>query len=351
MLFLRVTVALLLCMGLAHGADATPAQALAKTLGDGGASDRIAAAKKLARLDEGLAEVVPALVKGLGDEYFEVRRNCRNALVSLGRDVVPHLRDLVTKGNYHERTNALRVLGKLGRDASDAVPEVVGALSHSDWQTRAEAMDALGRMSPAEYLAAFEGLVRALADPHLPGGAALLIRQINASAPDARKKMEPAMRRLLQSQDASEVLLALEMLQKMGVKLSEEEMAGAMGRVKAHDPEWLIETVKREKTGAVWAVPALLGLLKDGGGEWPVARICDALFLVGKASAPAIPTLIKTLDHPGPGAQRYAARALGQLGGKAASALPGLRKLAKEAKDAQVRQWATNAIESIEDGK
>lgn len=330
---------------------AETAQALADRLTEGAASERIAAAKKLARLDEGLVEVVPALVKGLGDEYFEVRRNCRDALTSLGKEAVPHLRKLVADGNYHERTNALRVLGKLGSDAATALPEVSKALSHNDWQTRAEAMDALGRMSPAEYLVAFDALVAALGDPHLPGGPALLIRQINASTPEARRKMEPAMRRLLESKEAAEVLLALEMLQKMGVQLSGKEMRAAMDRIKAHDPTWLIETVKRETKGAAWAVPTLIELLAEGGSEWPVARICDALFLIGSASEPAVPTLIKTLDHPAAGAQRYAARTLGMLGGKAKKALPRLRKLEKEAKDAQVRQWATSAIEDIEKGK
>jgi len=323
---------------------------LAAVLVDGEASDRIAAAKKLARLDEGVAGVVPELVKGLGDEYFEVRRNCRNALVSVGRDVVPLVRKLVVNGSYHERTNALRVLGKLGSDAREAVPEVQKALSHSDWQTRAEAMDALGRMGPEEYLAAFESLVDALDDPHLPGGAALLIRQIRAGTPAARKRMEPAMRRLLKSENAAHVLLALEMFQKMGVKLSDADMAAAMDRVKARDPAWLIETVKREGQAAAWAVPALVELLEKGGEEWHVARLCDALFLIGPAGESAIPVLIRTLDHKGPGAQRYAARSLGVFGAKSKEALPKLRKLQQETKDAQVKRWVADAVKAIKGG-
>ncbi|MFC1462875.1 HEAT repeat domain-containing protein, partial [Verrucomicrobiota bacterium] len=157
--------------------------------------------------------------------------------------------------------------------------------------------------------------------------------------------------RLLQSKEAGNVLLALEMFQKMGIKLSATEMADAMDRVKAHDPAWLIETVKRETTGAAWAVAALVEILAEGGEEWPVARICDALFLIGPAAEPAIPVLIKTLDHKGPGAQRYAARTLGVFGAKSKKALPKLRKLHEEAKDAQVRQWVSAAIKAIERGQ
>lgn len=340
----------LLCAFPALSSEPPSAPELAAALRDGDASGRIAAARKLSSTKEGLTDIVPDLVKGLGDEYFEVRLGCRNALVSLGSDVVPQLREVVAKGNYRERTNALRVLGRLGSAAASALPEVVKALSHPEWQTRVEAMDALGRMSPAEYLAAFDALIAVLDDPHLPGGAALLIRQINAGTPEARRKMEPAMRRLLESKDAARVLLALEMLQKMDVVLTDKEMAAATAQVKAHDPGWLLEAAKDQKAGAVWTVPALVGLLKDGGEEWHVARICDALFLIGPASKSAIPALIKTLDHEGPGAQRYAARALGALGAASKEALPKLRKLQNATKDRQVREWVTDAIKAIEAG-
>lgn len=329
-------------------AESVTPQELAKALREGEPSERIAVAGKLAVLGAGMKEIAPDLAKGLGDDYHVVRMNCRLALTALGRDAVPHVRKIVVNGSYYERVNALCVLGELGSGARDALPEIRHALAHEDWQTRSKAMDVLGRMGPKEQVLALDTLLGMLDDPHLPGGAVERIRQIARSDPESRGKVESAMRRHLKSEDPDQIMFALEMLETMGARLSEADLVDAMKRTASHNPERLLEMVKREKTGAAWAVPILIELLEGDGGEWDVARLCDALFLIGPASAPAVPSLIRALYHPKPGAQRYAARTLGMLGGKSRSALPRLRNLQESTKDARVRQWTADAIKTIE---
>ena len=332
-------------------AELVTPQELAKALREGEPSERIAAAGKLSELREGLKEIAPDLVRGLGDDYRVVRMNCRLALIALGKDVVSLVRKIIVNGTYYERMNALHVLGKLGGGAKDALPEIEYALKHEDWQTRSEAMDVLGRMGPKEQLLVLDALLDMLDDPHMPGGAMARIRKIAGSDAASRAKVAAAMLGQLKSEDPDRIMFALDMLRMMGVKVPEEDLVAATKRMTVHGPGRLLEIVKREKSNAAWAVPMLVELMEAGGGEWEIARLCDALFLIGPASAPAVPSLIRALYHPKPGAQRYAAKTLGMLGRKSGKALPRLRRLRENAADEKVRQWAADAIKAVEAAK
>jgi HEAT repeat protein len=63
------------------------------------------------------------------------------------------------------REYATRALGRIGRAAAQAVPDLVRALASPDWGLRSEAARALGRIGPAAK-AAVPALSAALEDEH-----------------------------------------------------------------------------------------------------------------------------------------------------------------------------------------
>ncbi len=95
------------------------------------------------------------------------------------------------------------------------------------------------------------------------------------------------------------------------------------------------------------AVPALVALAarREASDWWRVAYTLEA---IGPAASAAVPVLIASLDGISVDEAGWPIRALGAIGD--ASALPALRRMAKEGKDERVRGQASAAIERIEAG-
>lgn len=69
---------------------------------------------------------------------------------------------------------------------------------------------------------------------------------------------------------------------------------------------------------------------------------------IGPDAAVAVPDLVAALDEHGTEVQRDAVQALRAIGPAAAEALPALRQLEREAKDATLRNYAALAVRDIE---
>jgi HEAT repeat protein len=74
------------------------------------------------------------------------------------------LAELVRTGPAPARVLAAKFLGKIGRDARDAVPTLIAALGHSESKVRQAAAMALGRIGPKAWPAA-SALAKAMSDP------------------------------------------------------------------------------------------------------------------------------------------------------------------------------------------
>ncbi len=113
--------AALVLQRIGRGKEAS-VKAAVRAMEDESRAVRSRAATALGRFQDSRA--VPALVTGLGDRYWSVRRDCENALANLGSAAVPQL--LASLHRTDERQGA-RVLGVLGRIGPESLASMLRA--------------------------------------------------------------------------------------------------------------------------------------------------------------------------------------------------------------------------------
>jgi HEAT repeat protein len=113
---------------------------------------RIEAAEQLSYLADGAQPAAVPLVRAIGDESEEVREWINSALEELGP---PEAADAEALSNLLDDKNAdvgywaATLLGRLGSDASQAVPQLANVLgSQAALQVRERAAWALGKIGP-----------------------------------------------------------------------------------------------------------------------------------------------------------------------------------------------------------
>jgi HEAT repeat protein len=127
--------------------------------------ERVSAAEALGQTAV-TPEVVPALIKALGDEQWNVRRFASDALGTIGpraQDAVPALANALADENWEVRWGAAFALRGMGPAAQDAVPALATALGDEKREVRWCAALALGETGPRTK-AALAALTRALGD-------------------------------------------------------------------------------------------------------------------------------------------------------------------------------------------
>jgi HEAT repeat protein len=92
------------------------------------------------------ADVVPGLVRALGDVDFGVRQNAAIALAEVGPPALPSLTEALKDRNRDRRAAAAYALGQMGAAARSAVPALVRALDDEDRLVRRQAALAVGRV-------------------------------------------------------------------------------------------------------------------------------------------------------------------------------------------------------------
>lgn len=132
------------------GDEAKPSVPLLRRLRDtcDDADLRRAAVLALSRLDG--EDPIPELAKALKDPDPVARGRAAQQLARMGKAAVPALRAALKEDDAGVRASTLGVLGRIGGDARDAVPDLKPLLKHEDPLIRKLAADALKRIEPGE---------------------------------------------------------------------------------------------------------------------------------------------------------------------------------------------------------
>jgi len=249
-----------------------------------------------------------------------------------------------------ERLQAARDMAAKG---PDVVPKLIAALGDKDWKVRRSATDALGELK-ADAKPAVPALIKALEDPDawVRAGAAAALGRIGAEAAEAAEPLAAA----AVDDDLFVRTCALESLTRG--KITEDKailLRAAVGAMAIRESGWAakrlaMDILSRHGKDHKPAIPALLKALEHPPeGMWDgTPRVVELLDGMG-AGDQAVPHLIKLLDPDRRTMPRKAAEALGKLGKTAAPALPALRNLAQKAsRDKGAADVAKKAIEQIE---
>ena len=244
---------------------------------------RRAAVQGLAESKASSDEVAPALVAAIAAADEATINDVVRALSAMGADAVPR----VTRGLVNEKLRgyAAYILGNIGPDAQDEVPELVEAVDvEDDEQFRREVLFTLGRIGPAAAPAVDKiiGILESTEDERIIASACYALRHIGPEG----AKAGPAL---------------------VGIYNDGDNF---------------------QKMMAIWA------LLKVRPGYESVEKR-------------AIPLLTDALSHQRSDIRAEAAQALGEIGPNANPALPALKK-ATEDENEVVRSAAKTAIELIE---
>jgi HEAT repeat protein len=288
------------------------------------------------------------------------------------------LRDALADNTAAVRTQAARSLGRIGRPAAEAAPELIALLKDTDETVRCEAAESLGYVKGSEDAAA-NALIELLQDaiPSVKASAARALGALKKAAAPAVAALVP----LLQDQDASVRTAAAEAIAQVG-SLSEAathnlveglaspdnvvraQTAQALGTIgmSAHETapalvEALGDRNDRVRARAVQAlgkigegaaevaVPSLVRALRDQD-NWVSALAAEALGQMGDSADEAVPALMRALRHINPQVRGNAAESLGKMGAAAARARLALETACRD-EDGIVRSQANRALGAL----
>jgi HEAT repeat protein len=228
---------------------------------------RVKAASTIGDFGPG-AEVIPALVRALGDESPRVRSASARALGRIGSDGAAAVEALTARLQDEDaavRSDAATALGRIGRSAAPAVPKLIELLATDEDRVRTAVILAVSAIGPAAR-AALPALIELLEDPS-PSLRASAARQIHHFGAEARSAV-PRLAQALTDPDSYVREGAAWSLYEMGPLAKE-------------------------------AIPALIAALNDTDNPRGVrASSAWALGKMGPESRVAIPDLARALRAP-----------------------------------------------------
>jgi HEAT repeat protein len=204
------------------------------------------------------------------------------------------------------RLRAAESLGKMGKEAASAGPDLVIAFSDSDPLVRAVAVRVVGDLAP-----------------DVPGGVSGLIKlfpDVEAIRAVARFKQAGA--------DAVPKLIELTRHDQPAVRRQSVRALGKIG------------------VPALSSLPTLISLVESDPEAGVREQSAEAIGDIGPAAAEGIPTLVKALKDTDTMVRRDAVRSLGQMGPAAKGVLNDVRALTKDPEE-KVRKAATDAVRLI----
>lgn len=247
------------------------------------------------------------------------RADAAKALAAKGKDVLPAIIKALGDASPNLRRGATEALAAMGADARDAAPRLVRALKDRDAWVRAGAARALGSMGELPPARA-KALAAAARDPDP------WVREVTMS--------------VLRNATKDEDLLVKAACGAIAMPHSSWGICRhAMGVLKQHG-------ASHKKV----VVPALLKMLSDPPqGMWDGGPAAVDLLIRMAEAKKAVPVLIKVLRHPDIRTADRAAGRLAQIGPDAADALPALRKMAaKGIADERAKKAVRRAIAILE---
>jgi HEAT repeat protein len=232
---------------------------------------------------------------------------------------------------------AARALGACGKDAEDAVPDLIEALRYDDAAVTTAVGDALIKIGPASI----RPLLRALDDPNfvVRQRSAEIIGGFGAEA----KKAAPQLAELLVDPQSGVQTAAANTL----IKIGEPAIPAVAGALKRRDPAERTTLISFLTRFGAPAAPVLLQSLRKD--ENPSVRVnaANGLGAIQPAHPATIAALIEAMKDPNEYVRTAAINALNQSGAQAKAAIGPLIQLSRLDSEALPRQRSLQALESI----
>ena len=304
------------------------------------------------------AAAVPGLTNALQDKSKSVRVAAAAALTSLltplKADDVPVLLIILKQQDPEARVFGARALGKIGKQAKAAIPELMEAAKTGDASIRREAIDALAAIGPDAktavplYVAAIKD---ASSDSGVRQSALLALGQMGKELDKEKDKDAiAAVLEAIKDQDPQVKKAAFAAVGKLGTAIgvpgAKQVMPTLIDFLQDKDAglrDQAFETIAGLGPLAREAVNPLITMMekqdiklyvKERGGT-PYLQPTDEAFLdkiaktLGKIGVPAVKPLLRGLNttNPNTGLIIGSCRALGEIGPAAKEALPALQLL------------------------
>jgi HEAT repeat protein len=261
---------------------------------------RIAAVRKLAAGGQAPTELIPALVKGLSDPYWDVREGASRVLAKAGRDAVAPLLKALASDDYYAQVWSAKALGGLGPAA--LTPEAVGglianvAIQSVDEQRQLHAAWALAKLGPKDTVFAepLERVYVAATDPVVK--AYLVTALVGAGGGGGAETIARAVKVLTADDSAGQLLRAV------GAPAVDALIAGLQTSDKRQAAE-LIGVLGGIGPAAAKAIPALIKEVETPRDPWIGSFAVNALAKIGPDDERVKAAFEKAVNgQPGPAA-------------------------------------------------
>ncbi len=304
------------------------ADLLATSLEKGDEGTRIHALKELVRLGVRAKTAAPALLKELQTGSSEVRIWAACALAKLVPEdpsSVRALLNILESGDQNTKRQALRALGEIGSAAEEVIP-VLNQFIHDEdlWETAVESLSRSGS----------RGMRLLLDILKVPGNHRLhahIKDCLTTDLPDG--KAVPLLIEALEHPDSDIRSWAASSLGELGTAAL--PAVDTLARLLSGGDDELAKTAATALGALGPGASRAIGALERAMNRDDYPQM--AVQALSKMGSPAVPILIKALDHKNPLLRAAAARALGTMGPDAVTAIPVLIRLLKDEEPAYVR--------------
>jgi HEAT repeat protein len=133
-----------------------------------------------------------------------------------------------------------------------------------------------------------------------------------------------------------------------GIAIPDELALASYRKDKERMDAWVVLWGEYCKSTNREVITLLRRQLADGGDGWHLAQAANGLGQIGPAAAAGVPELTAALDSTVPHVRRYAARAIAMIGPAGKTALARIKVMAQNDANAQVREWAAEAAQTLE---
>jgi len=275
-------------------------------------------------------EAIPDLIKALGED--SIASSASTALGDMGKAALPSILEALKSEDKETQAGAARALGQMGPEAEEAIPILRRALKGFDIGFRVRAAKALIQLHPKdrEALAALIGLLTGTTE-EVRTDAMYALRDVGSDAREAITALEAILKEEDERVTAANVILHIQPTHKAALAVILEDL-------KNDRPQhWTFTALEHLGPLAHEGVPSLVLLLKNEQ-EFVVDQTVQALGKIGPAAKEAVPALIEALKNR---KNIWIVNALGEIGSP--EAVPTLIELSKDP-DPKIRQYSATAL-------